>query len=121
MFPDESTFQQFVVQKGHVRRSKGKRFEEKYTMPTVKHPPRHMICGAMSFNGAAALNFLPAGVTMNDSRYVNLFREKLQLHIAVHQYSVFMQDGAPCHQSMVMQSFFGSTKNQHAGVASKQS
>ena len=90
-------------------------------MPTVKHPPRHMICGAMSFNGAAALNFLPAGVTMNDSRYVNLFREKLQLHIAVHQYSVFMQDGAPCHQSKVMQSFFGSTKNQHAGVASKQS
>ena len=39
MFSDESTFQQFVVQKGRVRRPKEKRFEEKYTMPTVKHPP----------------------------------------------------------------------------------
>ena len=34
MFLDELTFQQFVVQKGHVRRPKGKRFEEKYNMPT---------------------------------------------------------------------------------------
>ena len=39
MFSDESTFQQFVVQKGHVGRPKGKRSEEKYIMPTVKHPP----------------------------------------------------------------------------------
>ena len=28
-----------MIQKGHVRRPKGKRFEEKYTIPTVKHPP----------------------------------------------------------------------------------
>ena len=41
MFSDESTFQRFVVQKGHVIRPKEKQFEEKYTntMLTVKHPP----------------------------------------------------------------------------------
>ena len=43
-------------------------------MPTVKHPPPHsqMIWGAMSVNEAAALYFLPAGVTMTGSRDVNL-------------------------------------------------
>ena len=41
MVLDESTFQQFVVQRGHVSRPKGKRFEEKYTLPTVKHPQLH--------------------------------------------------------------------------------
>ena len=104
MFLDESTFQQFVVQKGHVSRPKGKRFEEKYTMLTVKHPPSQIIWGAMSVNGTAALYFLP-GMTMNDSRYVNLLREELQLHMAVHQCLVYMHDGAPCHRSKVVQSF----------------
>ena len=66
MFSDESTFQQFVVQKRHVRRPTGKRFEEKYTTPTVKHPGQ-MIWGAMSVNGTAALYFLLAGVKMNGS------------------------------------------------------
>ena len=42
---------------------------------------------------------------MNGSRYVNLLREKLQLHMAVHHTSVFIDDGAPCHRSKVMQSF----------------
>ena len=36
---------------------------------------------------------------------MNLLREKLQLHMAVHQYLVFMHDGAPCHRSKVVQSF----------------
>ena len=76
-----------------------------------------MIWGAMSVNETAALYLLPAGVTMNGSRYVNLFREKLQLHMAVYQCSVFMHDGAPCHRSKVVQSFL----DQHAGVAWKQS
>ena len=59
----------------------------------------------MSVDGTAALYFLPAGVTKNGSRYVNLLQEKLQLHMAVHQCSVFMHDGTPCHRSKVMQSF----------------
>ena len=45
LFSDESTFQQFVVLKRHVRRPTGKRFDERYTIPTVKHPPSQMIGG----------------------------------------------------------------------------
>ena len=59
----------------------------------------------MSVDGTAALYFLPAGVTINGSRYVNLLQEKLQLRMAVHQCSVFMHDGTPCHQSKIVQSF----------------
>ena len=43
LFSDESTFQQFVVRKRHVRRPTGKRFDERYTIPRVKHPPSQMI------------------------------------------------------------------------------
>ena len=42
---------------------------------------------------------------MNGSRYVNLLRGKLQSNTAVHQRSVFMHDGAPCHRSKVVKSF----------------
>ena len=64
-----------------------------------------MIWGAMSVSGTAALYFLPAGVTMYGSRYVNLLREKLQLYMVVNQCSVFMYDGTPCHRSTVVQNF----------------
>ena len=59
----------------------------------------------MSVNGTAALYFLPAGVTINGQRYVNLLREKLQLCMAVHQCSVFMHDGTQYHRSKMVQSF----------------
>ena len=38
-FLDESTLQQFLVRKRHVRRPVGQRFNEKYTLSTMKHPP----------------------------------------------------------------------------------
>ena len=74
-------------------------------MPTVKHTSSQMIWGAMSVDGTAAQYFLPIGVTMNGSRYVNLLREKLQLHMAVNQCSVFIHDDPPSHRSKVVQSF----------------
>ena len=75
LFSDESTFQQFVVRKRHVRRPTGKRFHERYTIPTVKYPPSHMVWGAMSRNGVAALSFLPPGTTMNGPKYVQMLTE----------------------------------------------
>ena len=53
LFSDESTFQQFVVRHKHVRRPVGKRFDQKYTSATMKHPPSQMIWGAMSKNETA--------------------------------------------------------------------
>jgi len=59
----------------------------------------------MSRNETAWWYFLPVGIAMNDSRQVSLLREKLQLRMTVHQSTLFMNDGAPCHQSKVVKSF----------------
>ena len=69
MFSDESTLQQFVVRKRHVRRPRGTRFNEKYTISTMKHPPNQMIWGAISEHVVAGISFLPPG-NMNGPRYV---------------------------------------------------
>ena len=45
---DESSVQQFSVRVQHVWRPSGERYYERYTVPTVKHPPSQMVWGAMS-------------------------------------------------------------------------
>ena len=105
LFSNESTFQQFVVRHKHVRRPVGKRFHPKYTIPTMKHPPSQMIWGAMSKNGTAGLYFLTPGTTMNGSKYVELLKNKLLVHMNVHNTIIFMQDGAPCHRSKIVKKF----------------
>ena len=111
LFSDESTFQQFVVRKRHVRKPTGKRFDERYTIPTVKHPPDQMVWGTMSRNGVAALNFLPPGITINGPKYVQMLSEKLKLYLQVHDCQIFMQDGAPCHRSKLQTIFWIATKS----------
>jgi len=95
MFSDEFTLQQFVVRKRHVRWLRGTRFSEKYTISTMKHPPSQMIWGAISEHGVAGISFLPPGTNMNGPRYVEMLAEKLKNHMAVHNCTIFMQDGAP--------------------------
>ena len=105
MFSNESTLQQFVVRKRHIRRPRGTRFNEKYTISTIKHPPSQMIWGAISKHGVAGIFFFPPGTTKNGSRYVELLAEKLEIHMAVHNCTIFMQDGAPCHRSKIAKTF----------------
>ena len=105
MFSDESTPQQFVIRKRHVRRPRGTTFMQKYTISTMKHPPSQMIWGAISENGVAGLFFLRNGTTMNDPRHVESLEEKLKIHMAVHNCTVFVQDGTPCHRSKVATTF----------------
>ena len=108
LFSDESTFQQFGSRHQHIRRPVGKRFDEKYTIPTMKHPPSVMVWGAFSQNGTAALYFLPQKTTMNGARYLELLQEKLVLHMGIHQCTIFMQDGAPCHRARQVKDFLSS-------------
>ena len=46
LFSDESTLQQFNSRKLFIRRPSGQRFNEKFTVQTMKHPPSVMIWGA---------------------------------------------------------------------------
>ena len=45
LFSDECTVQQLTNRKRYVRRPSGKRFSERYTIQTMKHPPSVMIWG----------------------------------------------------------------------------
>ena len=99
LFSDESTIQEF--RKRHVRRTVGKRFNQRYTVATMEHSPSQMIWGAMSCSWTAGLYFLPPNTIMNGCRYVDLLQEKLEFHMNVHKCSIFMQGGAPCHRAMV--------------------
>ena len=78
LFFDESSIKQFSVRKYKVWNPARKRYEGKYTTPAVKHLPSLMVYGAMSAMGTASLYFLPPKTTMNGTKYVALFKNKLQ-------------------------------------------
>ena len=47
---------------------------------------------------------------MNGQRYLNLMKEKLQLHVSVYDCAIFTQDGAQCHCSKIVTDFFRANK-----------
>ena len=67
----------------------------------------------MSCNGSAGLYFLPIGSTINVKKYMELLKDKLKIHMDIHQFKIFMHDGAPCHRSRIVSDFL---KNQKAEV-----
>ena len=42
---------------------------------------------------------------MNAQQYTDLLKSKLELHMTVHNSTVFMQDGAPCHRAKIVTQF----------------
>ena len=102
---DESSIKQFSVRKYRVWRPAGKRYEEKHSTPSVKHPPSPMVWDAMSAMARASLYFLPPKTTMNGTKYVALLKNKLQLYMCEHNSSTFMHVGAPCHRSRAAKQF----------------
>ena len=105
LFSDESTMQQFTSHKHFVRRPVGTRYEDHYTIQTMKHPSSIMVWGAMSAYDTAGLYFLQPGTTMNGAKYLNLLKEKLDIHMVVHNCEIFMHDGAPCHRSKIVKNY----------------
>ena len=91
--------------KNHVRRTAGERFNAKYNISTVKHPPNQMKWGAMSANGTAGIYFLKPYTTMNGAKYSELLRDKLPTHMSIDKSLIFMHDGAPCHRSKIVKKF----------------
>ena len=66
----------------------------------------------MSIKGTAGVFFLTPGTTMNGAKYLELLKNKLQLHMNVHECTIFMQDGAPCHKAKTVSNFLKSKKIQ---------
>ena len=93
-----------------MRRPVGKRFDERYTVQTMKHPPSVMIWGGISAKGTAGLFFLPSGTTMNGTKYLGMLKNKLEIHMNIHACSIFMHDGAPCHRAKIVSEFLNNKK-----------
>ena len=66
----------------------------------------------MSKHGTAGLYFFVPGTTINGLKYVQLFQEKLitGMYMVVHNTSIFMHDGAPCHGSKVVSEYLRKSK-----------
>jgi len=110
LFSEETTIQQFASKKRTVRRPPGTQYNERFTQQTMKHPPSVMIWGAISTQGTAGLFFLDPGITMNGKKYLELMKEKLELHMAVHNCEIIIHGGAPCHRAKIVTDFL-KTKN----------
>ena len=90
-----------------VCRPVGTRFYDCYAQDTVKHPPSVIIWGAIFGNGTAFLFlfFLPIEITMNSLRYPKILKNNLEIHMAIQECNMFMQDGAFCHFSKLVSDF----------------
>ena len=103
MFSDESTFRVSDVRFNTVRRPSGSnRYDSRFTIKTRKHPESVMIWGCFCSKGRGGLFFLPKNVTMNAIRYKNVLEDHLIQFLQIHDCSVFMQDGAPCHKAKLI-------------------
>jgi hypothetical protein len=82
------------------RRSKwSDRFDPKFTRKRVKHQPKIMTWACFSWRGRGGLEFLKPG-----DRQV--LEDKLELFMAQHNTTHFLQDGAPCHRSKLVTKWF---------------
>ena len=110
MFSDESSFEQFQQRNQHVRRPDGQRYNPRYTVATVKHPPKVMVWGCFSAFNSGGLFFLPPKTNMNGKTYLQLLKDKLHLHMNIHQTTHFLHDSAPCHTSRIVTSWLKQQK-----------
>ena len=107
MFTDESTFQQVrSCGYNYIRRPPNKRYDPKYTIKTVKHPPSVMCWGAITAHGRAGLSHLPNGARLNSAGYIKILQENVQIHMGISGTTIFQQDSAPCHTSKVVKKWF---------------
>jgi transposase len=97
LFTDESMFHQFNVLRQYVRRPVNKRYDVRYTQPTVKHSPSIMVWGSFSGAGKGNLHFLPKGVRMNAALYCEMLHSQLPPAMERLGSTILQQDGAPCH------------------------
>ena len=108
MFSDESHFELNPGSRQQCcRRPQGSdRFAPQFTKKTVKHPPKIMAWGSFSWRGRGGLEFLKQGEMMNGIRYRKILEDKLEFFMGQHGCTHFLQDGAPCHKSKLVTSWF---------------
>lgn len=101
LFSDETIIRQAGATSLRVRRPPNARYNNRYTVPTVKHSPQTMIWGSISAKGPAGIYVLPPGQTINAAKYVDIMESEVLHSLSEHSCNVYQHDGAPCHQAGV--------------------
>ena len=112
LFSDEATFQQFGVRVFGVRRPENSRYVPRYTVPTMKNPPKVMVWGSFSSRGRGSLHFVPLKETVTAAKYLDLLQDKLKGIMKIHGCRIFQQDSAPAHTAKVVSSWLKENKIQ---------
>ena len=47
---------------------------------------------------------------MNDKKYLDMLKNKLEMHMNIHDCNIFMHDGAPCHRDKIVSEFLKNKK-----------
>lgn len=106
IFSDESSFLQFGTYKKRVWRPALSRCKTKYTVGTVKYPPKQMIWGCMSASGRGSIHFIPPNETVTGAKYLDILRDHLKLSMRISRTTIFQQDGAPAHTAKDVTKWF---------------
>jgi hypothetical protein len=108
IFSDESMFS-IAAYKTHVRRRSNEKFNPQCVVPTVKHPLSVMVWGCFSFYGPGRLYVVPKGTTVNSQLYKEILETRMlpsASQLYPHGDYIYQDDGAPCHRSKVIKSWF---------------
>ena len=68
------------------------------------------ILGSISKHGTARFYFPAPCTTINGLIYVQLLQKKLNIHMVLHNNSIFMHNEAPCHRSKVVLEYYRKIK-----------
>ena len=102
IFSDESRLEIYSRRREYVRRPQGTRYEDKYTMKTVKLGGKSlMVWGAIKEDGTRILIRCPD--RMNSAGYAEVLQKGL--FPIYEQQNIFQQDGSPCHKSGFVSSY----------------
>lgn len=102
LFSDETTLSQFGTPTTLVRRPPDTRYLPRYTVSTMKHPPKIMVWGCFSAAGRGSLYFVPPSKMVNAVLYKDILNSKLQSAMNISRCSVFQHDSAPAHSSALV-------------------
>ena len=121
LYSDESSFCQFGSPVNLIRRPVGARFDARYTVPTVKHPPKVMVSGCFGGKGRGSLYFVAKGQTVNAVEYIKILDSKVLMAIELLNCSIFQQDSAPAHTARKVKEWMKTKKfNCWNGLATRQ-
>lgn len=105
IFSDECSFEVQMARQAYVRKG-AEPLSSAHMAQTVKHPPKVMIWGCMSWKGFGSIHVVDG--MMNSTQYINVMKTRLIPQAAEwfgNAPFIFQQDSAPCHTSKVSKSF----------------